>query len=295
MSRARSPRAPAASSRREFLRVVGAAAAFGVSPAALTADETLPAFSEIPSASMRDFLAARERRSSEMYLPETTGAGCAFLDYDNDGWMDIYLVNSGRCDFYDSRSAAAQCALSQQSRRHVHRRNRKGGRCGRRLRQGVAVGDYDGDGFPDMYVTAIRPKHPLSQQRRRNIHRRHRRRPASPLRDGLPARSGSTTTTTAASICSSADSSNSAKTKNKFCGNARHRASADIASRQSTIPCRSWLFHNNGDGTFTDVSKAIGHREVSRQGLGCGGRRHQQRRLDGSVRRQRHRRRIFSS
>ena len=38
-------------------------------------------------------------RSSEYYLPETTGAGCAFLDYDNDGWMDIYLVNSGRCDF----------------------------------------------------------------------------------------------------------------------------------------------------------------------------------------------------
>src|SRR3977135_2642431 len=40
-------------------------------------------------------------RSSEYYLPETAGAGCAFLDYDNDGWMDIYLVNSGHCDFYD--------------------------------------------------------------------------------------------------------------------------------------------------------------------------------------------------
>jgi len=40
-------------------------------------------------------------RSSEYYLPETAGAGCAFLDYDDDGWLDIYLVNSGRCDFYD--------------------------------------------------------------------------------------------------------------------------------------------------------------------------------------------------
>ena len=39
-------------------------------------------------------------RSPQYYLPETTGAGCAFIDYDNDGWMDIYLVNSGRCDFY---------------------------------------------------------------------------------------------------------------------------------------------------------------------------------------------------
>jgi hypothetical protein len=40
-------------------------------------------------------------RSSASYLPEATGAGCAFIDYDNDGWMDIYLINSGRCDFYD--------------------------------------------------------------------------------------------------------------------------------------------------------------------------------------------------
>jgi len=34
------------------------------------------------------------------YLPETTGGGCAFLDYDSDGWMDIDLVNCGACDFY---------------------------------------------------------------------------------------------------------------------------------------------------------------------------------------------------
>src|ERR1700674_4376908 len=40
-------------------------------------------------------------RSSASSLPETTGAGCAFIDYDNHGWMDISLINSGRCDFYD--------------------------------------------------------------------------------------------------------------------------------------------------------------------------------------------------
>ena len=38
-------------------------------------------------------------KSPEKYLPESSGPGCAFLDYDNDGWMDIYLVNSGKCDF----------------------------------------------------------------------------------------------------------------------------------------------------------------------------------------------------
>ncbi len=40
--------------------------------------------------------------SADRYLPETVGAGCAFFDYDNDGWMDIYLVNSGPSDFYTS-------------------------------------------------------------------------------------------------------------------------------------------------------------------------------------------------
>ena len=38
--------------------------------------------------------------SEAHYLPETLGPGCAFLDYDNDGWMDIFLVNSGPCDFW---------------------------------------------------------------------------------------------------------------------------------------------------------------------------------------------------
>src|ERR1700756_6058431 len=56
-------------------------------------------------------------RSPNYYLPETTGAGCAFFDYDNDGWMDVYLVNSGRCDFYDPRPALRN-ALSKNDSLH---------------------------------------------------------------------------------------------------------------------------------------------------------------------------------
>jgi hypothetical protein len=51
-------------------------------------------------------------KSPEKYLPETTGAGCAFFHYDNDGWMDIYLVNSGKCDF--AGRAAAQRTVQRQ-------------------------------------------------------------------------------------------------------------------------------------------------------------------------------------
>jgi hypothetical protein len=92
-------------------------------------------------------------RSLDYYLPETTGAGCAFIDYDNDGWIDIYLVNSGRCDFYNPNMPL---------RNALYRNNRDGtftdvtekaGVACDGYGMGVAVGDYDGDGFPDIYLT----------------------------------------------------------------------------------------------------------------------------------------------
>jgi len=60
----------------------------------------LPDFGEIPPSASGITWVHTAGLSLSKYLPETAGAGCAFLDYDNDGWMDIYLVNSGKCDFY---------------------------------------------------------------------------------------------------------------------------------------------------------------------------------------------------
>jgi enediyne biosynthesis protein E4 len=59
-----------------------------------------PLFLEVPSSTSGITWRHVNGRSPDYYLPETTGAGCAFLDFDNDDWMDIYLVNSGKCDFY---------------------------------------------------------------------------------------------------------------------------------------------------------------------------------------------------
>jgi len=90
--------------------------------------------------------------SPEKYLPETTGAGCAFFDYDNDGWMDIYLVNSGKCDFF---------APDPPLRNALYRNNRDGtftdvtekaGLVHSGWGQGVCIGDYDNDGFEDLFV-----------------------------------------------------------------------------------------------------------------------------------------------
>ena len=56
---------------------------------------TAPLFVEIPPSRSGISWVHENARSENRYLPETMGPGCAFLDYDNDGWMDIYLVNSG--------------------------------------------------------------------------------------------------------------------------------------------------------------------------------------------------------
>ncbi|MCY4585423.1 MAG: CRTAC1 family protein [Bryobacterales bacterium] len=92
--------------------------------------------------------------SPEHYLPETVGPGCAFIDYDHDGWIDLYLVNSGACDFYSPREPL---------RNALYRNNRDGtftdvtdvaGVGAGTFGMGAAVGDYDNDGYPDLLVTA---------------------------------------------------------------------------------------------------------------------------------------------
>src|SRR5258707_2268959 len=83
--------------RRQFL-AAGAAGLTLLRPAARAGDR--PLFEEIPPDVSGIRWVHDNAASLDHYLPETMGPGCAFLDYDNDGWMDIYLVNSGPCDFY---------------------------------------------------------------------------------------------------------------------------------------------------------------------------------------------------
>jgi hypothetical protein len=90
------------------------------------------------------------------YLPETIGSGCAFLDYDNDGWQDILLVNS--MDWPENKKRKSFPALY---------RNNKDGTFTDVTHQaglgveiygiGVAIADYDNDGNQDIYITAVGP------------------------------------------------------------------------------------------------------------------------------------------
>ena len=111
-------------------------------------------FEEVPPAASGITWVHENAMSPQRYLPETMGPGCAFLDFDNDGWMDIYLVNSGPCDFYQP---------AKPLRNALYRNNRDGtftdvteaaGVAGGTFGMGVAVGDYDNDGWPDLFVTS---------------------------------------------------------------------------------------------------------------------------------------------
>jgi len=78
-----------------------------------------PLFSEVMTSASGISWCTTTRCRENHYLPETLGPGCAFLDYDNDGWMDIFLVNSALARFLETDEAGAQRALQEQPEWHV--------------------------------------------------------------------------------------------------------------------------------------------------------------------------------
>ena len=195
-------------------------------------------------------------RSAEYYLPETTGAGCAFLDYDNDGWMDIFLVNSGDCDFFHPATPLRNALYKNNRDGTFTDVTQKAGVGSAGYGMGAAVGDYDNDGHPDLFVTSYNK----SVLYRNN---------GNGTFSDVTAKSGIVVDGWASSavwfdydndgrldlfVCRFVEFE---KKANKFCGNEgtgeRHYCIPRVYP-----PAHSWLFHNNGDGTFTDVSAATG-------------------------------------
>jgi hypothetical protein len=119
---------------------------------------------EQPAGSLADFEDIAEKAGLTMmnvfggtdakkYIVETTGTGAAIFDYDNDGWPDIFMVNGTTLDGFPAGKAPTN---------HLDRNNHDGkftdvtvksGLAASGWGQGVCVGDYDNDGWEDLYVT----------------------------------------------------------------------------------------------------------------------------------------------
>ena len=111
-------------------------------------------FREVPPAESGITWVHDNALSPERYLPETTGAGAAFLDYDGDGRMDVYLVNSGACDFFRPRVPLANALYRNNGDGTFADVTDKAGLAGGTFGMGAFAADYDNDGRTDLYVTA---------------------------------------------------------------------------------------------------------------------------------------------
>ncbi len=206
--------------------------------------------------------------SSEKYLIETMGSGCGWIDYNQDGLLDLYLVNGAATRLYKPQ---------HQLRSALYRNNGDGtfsdvttqagvgaeGLFG----MGIAVGDYDNDGYPDLYVTGYD----------RSILYRNN---GNGTFTDVTAHAGVANQNMWGSSAAWFDYDNDGRLdlvianyvdwspdNNLWCG--EHKEGYRGYCRPDAYhPQTPTLYHNNGDGTFTDVSKSSGVGAKAGNGLG---------------------------
>jgi len=192
--------------------------------------------------------------SPERYLPETVGAGCVFFDYDDDGWMDIYLVNSGPSDFFTPAKPLKNALYHNNHDGTFTDVTDKAGVAGGTFGMGAAAGDYDGDGWVDLYVTSYG---------RNILYHNNGNGTFTDVTEkaGVAALGWST-----CAVWFDYDkdgkldlfvSSFVEYNKQTTCGNNRLGQKFYCIPRVFK-PRPSHLYHNNGNGTFTDVSEKSG-------------------------------------
>jgi len=205
---------------------------------------------------------------TKKYAFESTGSGVAVIDYDRDGYPDIFLVNGSRLESFDASSAPTN---------HLFHNNRDGSFTDVTVRasvassgwgQGVCVGDFDNDGFDDLFVTYYG---------RRNI--LYRNNGDGTFTDvtaeaglGGPSQNWSTGCAFVDYdrdgrldlFVSSYIDFNSAKAVLPGSGpNCLSRGVAVFCGPRGLPAARSHLYRNQGKGKFADVSAAVGMRKAS--------------------------------
>ena len=222
-------------------------------------------FTDITKQSGLDKFHHRSGTAKKESIIETPGSGVALLDYDNDGWLDIYLLNGSTIAAFKGNEPPPRAMLFHNNHDGTFTDvTDKAGVANERWGFGVAVGDYDNDGWPDIYVA--------NYGKNRLYHNNH---------DG-----------TFTDVAEKAGVTLGGWSTGPTWGDYDHDGLLDLfvpgyvkfdadhppIAGQGTIPAnfcqfrgvavmcgprglpgeRDHLFHNNGDGTFTDVSIKAG-------------------------------------
>src|ERR1017187_10301367 len=199
------------------------------------------------------------------FLPETLGSGCAFFDYDRDGWQDILLINGTDWPGHKKRRTTLR----------LYHNNGNGtftdvtARAGLDVEMygmGVAVGDYNNDGFPDILITCV------------GQNRLFRNTGKGTFVDvtnssGLGKREGFSTSALWFDydrdglldlfVCNYVKWS---PEHDVFCSlDGKHKS---YCTPEAYRGATCWLFHNRGNGTFEDVTAASGIFDSSSKSLG---------------------------
>ena len=198
-------------------------------------------------------------------LPETLGSGCAFLDYDNDGWQDILLING--MDWPGHRRRKSTLRLYRNNRNGTFTDvTRQAGLETEMYGMGVAVGDYNNDGYPDILVTCVGQNRLFRNTGKGTFVDVTRS-------SGLGNRQGFSTSALWFDfdrdglldlfVCNYVKWSPQSDVFCSLDGKTKSYCTPEAYRGQTC-----WLFHNRGDGTFEDVTAKSGLFDTSSKSLG---------------------------
>jgi len=244
--------------------ILGCAAACRRTPESSSrAKDAKPWFEEIAVRAGIDFV-HHSGHADRHYLPEIMGGGAALFDMDNDGFLDLYLIQSG--NLFDPSAGAGNRLYRNRGNGTFEDVTERSGAGVRGYGMGVAAGDFDNDGYTDLYVTNFGHNVLLKNDG-------HGHFTDVTAKAGV---AGSGWSTGAAFVDYDGDGSldlfvvhylNWQRSAEVECFSLT--GVSDYCSPASyDLPSAATLYHNNGDGTFTDVSVRSGITAAVGNGLG---------------------------